>query len=58
MAALIVLFVWWTPVAWTNWIITILGVLLVLWALFWNDGCCCRGSAPAPVVKKAVKKKR
>ena len=53
MAALIVLFVWWTPIGWTNWLITILATLLAIWALFWNDKCCCKAcSAPVTAAKK------
>jgi len=64
MAALIVLFAWWAcPWLGSKWAITILGVALVLWALFVNDKCCCTScaapvTAAKPVVKKvAVKKK-
>jgi len=60
LPALVVVFAWWS-VSWSNWILTIIGLILVFWALFANDKCCCMScSAPSaePVVKKvAVKKK-
>ena len=67
LPALVIVFAWWScPWLGSKWALTIIGLILIFWALFANDKCCCMScSAPAtkPVIKKVavkqdVKKKK
>tara|TARA_Y100000310_G_scaffold189245_1_gene189208 strand:- start:654 stop:857 length:204 start_codon:yes stop_codon:yes gene_type:complete len=59
---LVIVFAWWTPM-YTNWILTILGVILI-WHAFRCTNCAVpqagamKKPMPAKPVKKSVKKKK
>jgi hypothetical protein len=61
LSALVIVFAWWHfPWLGSKWALTIIGLILVFWALFANEKCCCSPcSAPAarPVVRKVAVKK-
>lgn len=59
LSALVIVFAWYNlPWLGSTWALTIIGAVLVLWAVFANDKCCCRscGTEAKPVAKPVVAK--
>lgn len=55
IGALVILVAWWNPLGYTEWVLTVLGAVLIIHALKCNA---CKMPANNIVVKKAVKKKK